>query len=125
MRFVDAFLDEGIDPEPTDHDFVLTCMCGMDQRLDEMDLDDEFDGLLLYECTRCANSLVGIMLDSAATDLWVSTAGMTRRLEVGGHRRNGFVIGSRVDVALRPPDVDGDLVFVPSTPNFFATLRNL
>ena len=125
MRFADAFLAEGIEPEPTDHDFLLTCMCGLDQRLDEMDVDDEFEDLRLYECTRCANSLVGVMPDTAATDLWVSTAGMTRRLEVGGHRRNGFVIGSKVDVALRPPGADDDLVLVPSTPNFFATLRNL
>lgn len=125
MNFADAFLDEGIEPPPTDDEFLLTCNCGLDQRLAAMDRDEDFDGLVLYECTRCGNSIVGIMSETAATDLWMSAAGMTRRTEVGGHRRNGYVIGSKVDVGLHPAGEDAAVVLVPATPNFFAALRNL
>jgi hypothetical protein len=125
MRFADAFAAEQIVPEISDGDFLLTCTCGLDQRLDEMDVDEDFDGLTLYECTRCTNPLVGIMHDTAATDLWVSTAAMTRRTEVGGHRRNGFVVGAKVDVAVHPRDGDDDFVLIPPSPSFFTALRNL
>ena len=65
------------------------------------------------------------MRDDAATALWASSTTLTRRQEAGGHRRNGYVIGSRVDVALRPPDADRDLLLIPATPSFFEVLRNL
>ena len=48
---------------------------------------------------------------------------MTRRQEAGGHHLNGFVIGSKVDVVLRPPDTAKDEVLIPATPNFFTQYR--
>ena len=39
MRYADPFRDAGR-PETTDHDFLLTCSCGTEQRLDEMTLDE-------------------------------------------------------------------------------------
>jgi hypothetical protein len=124
VRIADAFPAEEVGVAVADGDFLLSCTCGLEQRLDTMILDAA-DDLTLYECSRCENSLVGLMRDDAATDLWVSSNSMTRRQEVGGHRRNGYVVGSKVDVALRPADADGDLLLIPATPNFFVALRNL
>ena len=42
---------------------------------------------------------------------------MTAPQEAAAHRHNGYVVGSRVDVALRPPDADDDLLLIVSTPN--------
>jgi hypothetical protein len=50
---------------------------------------------------------------------------MTRRQEQGGHRRNGYVVGSKVDIALRPPGEDADVLLIPATPSFFAQYRYL
>ena len=122
MRLSDAF-QTAVD-EFEDGDFLLTCTCGLEQRLDTMTVDED-DGLTLYDCGRCENSVVGLMRDDAATELWTSTSAMTRRQELGGHRRNGYIVGSRVDVSLRPPDAAGDVLLIPATPNFFLALRNL
>ncbi|MEA2139689.1 MAG: hypothetical protein QOG56_2839 [Solirubrobacteraceae bacterium] len=124
MRIADAFAPEDGAAGVADGDFVLSCTCGLRQRLDEMIVDED-DDLTLYDCARCENSVVGVMRDEPATDLWISTNSMTRRQELGGHRRNGYVVGSRVDVALRPPDAGRDLLLIPATPNFFVALRNL
>jgi hypothetical protein len=123
VRLADAFRDVGV-PQVGDGDFLLTCTCGLTQRLDATQIDEE-DDLTLYDCARCANSLVGVMPDDATTALWVSSSSMTRRQEVGGHRRRGVLIGSKVDVALRPPDARDDVLLIPATPSFFAALRNL
>ena len=40
MRYADPFRDAGR-PKTTDHDVLLTCSCGTEQRLDEMTLDEE------------------------------------------------------------------------------------
>ena len=61
MRYADPFREAGR-PETTDHDFLLTCSCGMEQRLDEMGLD-ETGPITLYECKRCTKSIVGVMTD--------------------------------------------------------------
>jgi hypothetical protein len=125
VRFADAFpADDGAPPVIRDRDFLLTCTCGLEQRLDTMRIEEEAD-LTLYECSRCENSIVGVMRDDAATDLWISANSMTRRQEVGGHRRGGFVIGSKVDVVLRPARAGVDVALIPATPNFFAALRYL
>ena len=126
MRLADAFQSGYPDAatELSDGDFLLTCTCGLEQRLDTMTVDED-DGLTLYDCGRCENSVVGLMRDDAATELWTSTSAMTRRQELGGHRRNGYIVGSRVDVSLRPPDAAGDVLLIPATPNFFLALRNL
>jgi hypothetical protein len=50
---------------------------------------------------------------------------MTRRQEPGGHRVHGYIVGSKVDVALRPAGADRDLVLIPATPNFFVQYLNL
>ncbi len=124
MRLADAFADDDAVPDVADGDFLVNCTCGREQRLDAM-LVDEAGDLTLYDCARCENSLVGIVRDDATTDLWLSTSTMTRRQEVGGHRRNGYVIGSKVDVSLRPADAGRELLLIPATPNFFVALRNL
>src|SRR3954447_16766330 len=106
MRLADVFRADA-PGDLDDGDFELTCACGLTQRADAMQLDAD-DQLTLYDCGRCATSLVGVMRDDAATALWASSTTLRRRQEAGGHRRNGYVIGSRVDVALRPPDADRD-----------------
>ena len=65
MRYADPFRDAGR-PETTDHDFLLTCTCGTEQRLDEMTLD-ESSPITLYECKRCTKSIVGVMTDDPRT----------------------------------------------------------
>jgi hypothetical protein len=123
LRLADAFRSDE-DPELSDGDFLLTCTCGLEQRLDAMAVED-LGGLTLYDCGRCENTVAGIMTDDAATQLWLSTSAMTRRQEASGHRHNGYVVGSKVDVALRKPGADRDLLLIVATPNFFAALRNL
>jgi hypothetical protein len=120
MRYADPFRDAGR-PETTDHDFLLTCTCGTEQRLDEMTID-VCGEITLYDCVRCQSSIVGVLADNPADELW-APAPMTRRQEQGGHRRNGYVVGSRVDVSLRPPDKDADVLLIPATPNFFVQYR--
>ncbi len=123
LRLADAFRNDDY-PELADGDFLLTCTCGLEQRLDTMAIDD-LGGLTLYDCARCESTAVALMSDNAAAQLWLSASAMTRRQEASGHRHNGYVVGSRVDVALRPPGTDDDLLLIVSTPNFFAALRNL
>jgi hypothetical protein len=123
LRVADAFRTPDA-PEIGDGDFLLTCTCGLTQRLNEMTVED-IGGLTLYDCGRCESTGVAIMTDDAATRLWLSTSAMTRRQEASGHRHNGYVVGSRVDVALRPPDARADLLLIVATPNLFAALRNL
>ena len=125
MRLADAFADDGVVPDISDGDFLLNCTCGLEQRLDAM-LVDESGDLTLYDCARCENSLVGVMRDEAATDLWFAGSAMTRRQEVPGHVRCGFVIGAKVDVVLHPAGAGGEVVaLLPATPNFFVALRYL
>ena len=119
MRLADAFADLG--PDLSDHDFVLRCSCGTEQRLDEMVLD-VCGPITLYDCVRCASSMVGLLADNPVDELW-APAPMTRRREQGGHRRNGYVVGSRVDVAMRPPGEAADVLLLPATPNFFEQYR--
>ena len=121
MRIADAFADAGIRPGLSDNDFLLTCSCGTEQRLDEMAID-LCGEITLYDCVRCTSSMVGVLADNPADELWAPSP-MTRRQEAGGHRLNGYVVGSRVDVAIRPPGIDHDLVLIPATPNFFIQYR--
>jgi hypothetical protein len=116
VRYADPFCIAGR-PETTDHDFLLTCSCGLEQRLDEMTLDE--DGpIVLYECSRCETSLVGVTTaDLAATTH--EPLGMARFDEKAGHALRGFTLGSRVDVAFRPEGSDADLLLLPATPYFF------
>ena len=118
MRYADPFCIAGR-PETTDHDFLLTCACGLEQRLDEMTLDE--DGpIVLYGCSRCETSVVGVT--TSAAELAAKTkapAGMGRWDEKAGHELRGFTLGSRVDVAFRPEGSDADLLLLPATPYFF------
>ncbi len=123
MQLSDAFRT-AVD-EFADSDFLLTCTCGLEQRLDTMELDAE-DDLVLYDCSRCATSVVAVMPINAATELWMSTTAMTGGLqEVGAHRRNGLLFGSRVDVELHPPAAGEAQALIPATPTFFNALRYL
>jgi hypothetical protein len=121
MRFADAFAAAGIRPGITDRDFLLRCSCGTEQRLDEM-TRDPCGPITLYDCVRCTRSMVGILAENPLDEMW-APAPMTRRQEDGGHRLNGYVVGSMVDIALRPPDEDADLMLIPATPNFFVQYR--
>ncbi len=123
MRLADAFV---VDRDwISDGDFVVTCTCGQEQRLDAMTLDEGSD-LTVYDCTRCENSLVGIMTDGAATDLWLSISAMTRSQGSQGHRVNGYLVGSKVDIALQPSGTGlDDAELLLGTPNFFFALRDL
>jgi hypothetical protein len=121
MRIADAFIAAGVKPGLSDRDFLLRCSCGTEQRLDEMtrDLCGE---ITLYDCVRCTSSMAGVLADNPADELWAPPP-LTRRQEQGGHRLNGYVVGSKVDIALRPPDADEDLLLIPATPNFFVQYR--
>jgi hypothetical protein len=121
MRVADPFREAGIREDASDGDFLLTCTCGTQQRLDAMTLD-ECGEITLYECVRCTRSIVGVMADNPADELWAPPP-LTRRQEQGGHRLHGYVIGSRVDVALRPEGAERDLLLIPATPNFFVQYR--
>jgi hypothetical protein len=119
MRIADAFSDLG--PGVSDGDFVLRCSCGTEQRLDEMTID-VCGEITLYDCVRCQSSMAGVLADNPADELW-APAPMTRRQEQGGHRRNGYVVGSRVDLVVRPRGEDADVLLIPATPNFFVQYR--
>jgi hypothetical protein len=120
-RFADAFrTDES--PDVTDHDFAITCTCGLDQRLDTMALDD-LGGLTLYDCSRCENTIVAILTDEVARQLKLTSGLMARRLDASGTRRNGHVVGSRVDLALRPGEAADDELVVYASAEFFDVLR--
>ncbi len=123
MRLADGFRADA-PGELADGDFELSCTCGLMQRVGAMEIDAD-EQLTLYDCARCATRLIGIMRDDVATGLWVATSTMTRRQQAGGHERNGYVVGSRVDVALRPAQADRDRLLIPATPNFFEALPNL
>jgi hypothetical protein len=122
VRYADPFCIAGR-PETTDHDFLLTCACGLEQRLDEMKLDD--DGpIVLYECARCETSVVGVASSDLAARIH-APQGMGRWEEKAGHELRGFTLGSRVDVAFRPEGADADLLVLPATPYFFKRYLDL
>lgn len=116
MRYADPFRDAGR-PETTDHDFLLMCSCGTQQRLDEMTLD-ETGVVTLYDCKACTKSIVGVLIDDPDLAMTAPQA-LTRRQEKAGHHLRGYIIGSRVDVALRPEDSEQDLLLIPATRYFF------
>lgn len=122
MRYCDPFREAGR-PETTDHDFLLTCSCGTEQRLDEMGLD-ETSPITLYECKRCTKSIVGVMTDDPDLEM-LAPQGMTRWEEKAGHHLRGYIIGARVDVALRPEGADADMLVIPATRYFFTQYLNL
>jgi hypothetical protein len=110
-------------PETTDHDFLLTCSCGTEQRMDEMALD-ETGPITLYECKRCTKSIVGVMTDDPELAN-LAPQGLTRWEEKAGHHLRGYIIGARVDVALRPEGTDADMLMIPATRYFFTQYLNL
>jgi hypothetical protein len=116
MRYADPFRDAGR-PETTDHDFVLTCSCGAEQRMDEMTLD-ETGPITLYECRRCTKPIAGVMTDDPDLEKQAPQA-LTRVHERAGHHLRGYIIGSRVDIALRPEGADSDMLLIPATQYFF------
>lgn len=122
MRYADPFRDAGR-PETSDHDFLLTCSCATEQRMDEMTLDE--DGpITLYECRRCTRTIAGVMTEDPDLEMQAPQA-LTRRQEKAGHHLRGYIIGSRVDVALRPEGAAVDILLVPATPYFFVQYLNL
>ncbi len=91
--------------------------------MDEMTLDEE-GPITLYECKRCTKSIVGVMTDDP--DLKVTAPqGLTRWEEKAGHHLRGYIIGARVDVALRPEGADADILLIPATRYFFVQYLNL
>lgn len=122
MRFADAFGTEH--PGVCDEDFILWCTCGLEQRLDAT-LVEELRELTLYDCSRCENTVAAIVTENAAEQLFLSSGAMARRSQASGIARNGYVVATRVDVALRPPDADEDVELVLCSPDFFDALRNI
>lgn len=122
MRYADPFRDAGR-PETTDHDFLLTCSCGTEQRLDEMTLD-ETGVVTLYDCRKCTKSIVGVLSDDPDLATTAPQA-LTRYHEKAGHHLRGYIIGSRVDVALRPEGADQDMLLIPATRYFFERYLHL
>jgi hypothetical protein len=122
MRYADPFRDAGR-PETTDHDFLLTCSCGTEQRMDEMTVD-EAGVVTLYECKRCTRSIVGILTDDP--DLVASAPqALTRWHEKAAHHLRGYIIGARVDIALRPEGAAQDILLIPATRYFFEQYGHL
>jgi hypothetical protein len=124
LRVADAFRGAEDAPGVSDADFLLTCTCGLEQRLDTA-LMDEMREMTLYDCSRCENTIVAILTDNAAEHVQRSAGMMVRRSEAYGTSRNGYVIGARVDLALRPPDAGDDVLLILSAPDFFDALRNI
>ncbi len=122
MRYADPFRDAGR-AETTDHDFLLTCSCGTEQRLDEMTLDEE-GVVTLYDCQRCTRSLVGVLTDDPDLAMTAPQA-LTRWQEKAGHHLRGYIVGARVDVALRPEGAEQDILLIPATRYFFEQYANL
>ena len=122
-RLADPFREAGVLAGVRDGDFLLTCSCGMQQRLDAMTIDECGD-ITLYDCARCTKSVVGVMTDDPDVELR-APGPLTRREEQAGHRLHGYVIGARVDVALHPEGAERDLVLIPATPTFFERYRYL
>ncbi|MDQ3849715.1 MAG: hypothetical protein M3296_03760 [Actinomycetota bacterium] len=122
MTVSDALRGAGIATPVSDGDFLLTCVCGRAQRLDAMTITECGD-LTLYDCPVCDSSVVGVVSGPAA-ELW-GPGPLTRLQEQAGHRLHGCIVGSKVDVVLRPPEADRDLVLIPATPNFFIQARYL
>lgn len=122
MRYADPFRDAGR-PETTDHDFLLSCSCGTEQRMDEMTLD-EAGPMTLYECKRCTKTIAGVMTDDPEL---VKTApqALTRYHEKAGHHLRGYIIGARVDIALRPDGAEQDMLLIPATQYFFVQYLHL
>lgn len=50
---------------------------------------------------------------------------LTRWQEKAGHHLRGYIIGARVDVALRPEGAESDLVLIAATRYFFDQYANL
>jgi hypothetical protein len=123
MRYADPFREAGR-PETTDHDFLLTCSCGAEQRIDEMVID-ESGPVTLYECARCTADTVGVLKNDPDAEQGVAPQGMARWEERAGYEMRGYIIGSRVDIAFRPEDADADLLRIPATPYFFKRYLNL
>lgn len=123
MRIADAFREVPGGEDVSDRDFELTCTCGARQRLDEMRIDAG-PVVTLYECARCANSIVGVLAENPLDEIF-APAPLTRRREQGGHRLRGYVIGSKVDLALRAPGGERDLLVIPATPSFFVQYRHV
>jgi hypothetical protein len=123
MRLADVFDDGAVRPTVSDADFLVRCACGTEQRADEMTIDVVGE-ITLYDCKRCQTSVIGVLAENPLDELF-APAPMSRRQEAGGHRLNGYIVGTRVDVVLRPAGEDEDLVLIPATPNFFVQYRNL
>ncbi|CAN5654054.1 hypothetical protein BH20ACT17_BH20ACT17_03520 [soil metagenome] len=124
MRLADVLrYAPDIPADVTDLDFVLRCSCGTEQRLNVMTVGD-YGPVTLYDCAACENSLVGVMADDPRNEI-LAPVPMSRRQEPGGHRVGGHIVGSKVDIAMRPPDADRDLVLIPATPNFFVQYLNM
>jgi hypothetical protein len=122
MRYADPFRDAGR-PETTDHDFLLQCTCGTEQRLDEMTLD-ETGVVTLYDCKRCTRSLAGVLTDDPDLEK-IAPQALTRWQEKAGHHLRGYIIGARVDVTLRPEGTDQDMLVIPATRYFFEQYANI
>jgi hypothetical protein len=91
--------------------------------MDEMTIDET--GLVtLYECKRCTKSIVGILTDDPELAMTAPQA-LTRWQEKAGHHLRGYIIGARVDVALRPEGADHDMLVIPATRYFFEQYANL
>jgi len=50
---------------------------------------------------------------------------LTRWQEKAGHHLRGYIIGARVDVAMRPEGADKDLLLIPAARYFFEQYANL
>lgn len=122
MRYADPFRDAGR-PETTDHDFLLSCSCATEQRMDEMMLD-ESGPITLYECKRCTKAVAGVMTDDPELQKTAPRA-LTRCQEKAGHHLRGYIIGARVDIALRPAGSAADMLLIPATQYFFVQYLNL
>jgi hypothetical protein len=125
LRVADAFRGDDDPPGISDGDFELTCTCGLDQRLDTTLIDDEMGEITLYDCSRCENTVAAILTERAAQHLQRAAGMMARRGAAFGTTRNGYLIGVRSDLALRPPDADTEIEVINSSPDFFDALRNL
>ena len=108
MKVSEAFTAAGINPQPSDRAFRLTCDgCDTEQRLDQMPLSAVGD-VTIYACRSCSRSLVGVKPFKEDAE----------PRENGGYRLTDNVVGSKVDLFLDVA-VGAPAVLLPATPAFF------
>lgn len=117
MRLCDPFREAGLWFVVHEHDFVLTCACGVRQRLHEL-TRAERPRFTAYTCTHCGEVIVGLAQDQPDPRAPAQRP-LVRPDDSQGHRMCGYVFASTVDMQLWPAHADDEVMAIPARPAFF------